>query len=86
MERGRIVRGIGSFYTVVTENGSERTCRARGRFRRAHLVPMIGDMVEITAQPDGAYAIERILPRSNELVRPPVSNIDQLVWGVALHY
>lgn len=83
MERGRIVRGIGSFYTVVTENGGERTCRARGRFRRAHLVPMIGDMVEITAQPDGAYAIERILPRSNELVRPPVSNIDQLVIVVA---
>ncbi len=79
MERGRIIRGIGSFYTVTTDAGEERICRARGRFRRAHIVPMIGDLVEITAQPDGAYAIERILPRKNALLRPPVSNIDQLV-------
>lgn len=79
MAEGRIIRGVGSFYTVRTADETEFTCRARGRFRREHLVPTVGDMIAFTAQPDGAYAIERILPRKNELVRPPVSNIDQLV-------
>ncbi len=75
---GRIIKGVGGFYEVQTENGVI-ICKARGRFRNEHLKPMIGDMAEIAIQQDGHAAIEQLLPRSNALLRPPVANIDQLV-------
>jgi len=40
---------------------------------------MVGDLVDVQSQPDGHWSIEDILPRKNELLRPPVSNVDQLV-------
>ena len=79
---GRIVKGVGGFYEVMTEDGVI-TCKARGRFRRESLTPMIGDLVEISVQNDGAAAIESIAPRRNALIRPPVANIDQLVIVLA---
>jgi ribosome biogenesis GTPase len=79
---GRIVKGVGGFYEVMSENGII-TCKARGRFRRESLTPMIGDLVEIAIQPDGSAAIEEIAPRRNALLRPPVANIDQLVIVLA---
>lgn len=79
---GRIVKGVGGFYEVMTEEGII-TCKARGRFRQESLKPMIGDLVEIAVQADGSAAIEKIAPRRNALIRPPVSNIDQLVIVVA---
>lgn len=74
MRRGRILKGVGSFYTVLCEDGSRETCKARGRFRNEGVTPMVGDLVEIN---DGS--IERILPRKNQLVRPMAANIDGLV-------
>ncbi len=79
MERGRIIKGVGGFYTVALESGASVTCKARGRFRKDGIVPMIGDAVEVLPQNDGNWALQRILPRKNALQRPPVSNIDQLV-------
>ena len=83
MITGRIVKGIGGFYTVHTDDGADVVCKARGRFRRNGITPMIGDRVEVLPQRDGNYAIEKILPRRNTLVRPPVANIDRLVITVA---
>lgn len=83
MITGRIVKGIGGFYTVHTDDGADVVCKARGRFRRDGITPMIGDRVEVLPQRDGNYAIEKILPRRNTLVRPPVANIDRLVITVA---
>lgn len=79
---GRIVKGVGGFYEVMTEDGVI-PCKARGRFRQESLKPMIGDLVEIAVQADGSAAIEKIAPRRNALTRPPVANIDQLVIVVA---
>ncbi|MDO4573323.1 MAG: ribosome small subunit-dependent GTPase A [Clostridia bacterium] len=76
--RGRIVKGVGGFYEVQTDEDL-LTCRARGRFRREGLRPMIGDLVEICPQPEGHALIDRLLPRRNALLRPPAANIDQLV-------
>lgn len=75
---GRIIKGVGGFYEVQTDEGVF-VCKARGRFRREGLTPMIGDLVRIAPQPDGHAAIETLLPRRNALLRPPVSNIDQLI-------
>lgn len=80
MTKGRILKGIGGFYTVQDEAGRLHTCRARGRLRSQGLKPLVGDRVEILEQvgeQDGR--IENILPRKNAFVRPPVANVDQLI-------
>ena len=40
---------------------------------------MVGDLVRITKPETGFASIDELLPRKNALLRPPVSNIDQLV-------
>lgn len=77
--KGRILQGIGSFYTVESE-GQLYVCRARGRFRKQRISPMVGDEV-LFAPPGPAEEegfLEEILPRSSELLRPPVANVDLL--------
>ena len=76
--RGRIYKGIGGFYYVSTDNGEIIECKARGKFRKEHIIPMIGDFVEIEVE-KGKGFISEIYPRDNSLVRPPVSNIDLVV-------
>ena len=78
MEQGRIIKGVGGFYEILI-GGETVTCKARGRFRKEGLTPMVGDLVEIQRHEKGESSIETILPRKNALVRPPVANIDQLV-------
>ena len=45
MMQGRILKGVGSFYTVQGETGTV-VCKARGRFRKEGLVPVPGDWVD----------------------------------------
>ena len=83
-EQGVIVRGIGGFYYVQGPREGLAVLRARGVFRRRGLTPLIGDRVCYTP-PEGDEEgwIEEILPRANELVRPPVANIGHLVFVLA---
>lgn len=76
--RGRIIKGIGGFYYVNGEDNAVYECKARGKFRREKVTPMVGDRVEFTIR-DGYNSIEDILPRRNSLKRPMVANIDKLV-------
>ena len=79
---GRILSGIGGLYRVETEQGVVE-CRARGSLRRDGLVPSAGDLAAVSAEgTDGV--IERILPRRNAFVRPPVANVDRLVIVMSL--
>jgi ribosome biogenesis GTPase len=77
--QGRIIRGIGGFYDVLLENAETVRCKARGRFRNEGVTPMVGDLVELSFPETGFAAMDDILPRTNALLRPPVSNIDLLV-------
>lgn len=80
MLEGKIIKGIGGFYYVSTPDGVF-SCRARGKFRKESQTPIVGDMAEIevtdTTKKEG-YVV-KILPRKNSLIRPQVSNIDQLL-------
>ncbi|MGB9779238.1 ribosome small subunit-dependent GTPase A [Caldanaerobacter sp.] len=80
MERvkGRITRGIAGFYYVATDRGIIE-CRARGKFRKENIVPMVGDLVEIQLVNEKEGYILEILPRKNQLIRPPVANVDQAI-------
>lgn len=75
---GIIVRLTGGFYYVDSE-GENYECKARGKFRNRGESPVVGDRVEIRINSDGYHSIERILDRSNYLVRPPLANLDALV-------
>ena len=81
---GRILKGVGGFYTVLAGSGRTVICKARGRFRKDGLAPLPGDMTEITALPDGTGRLDEILPRRNVFIRPPVANIDALVLVAGL--
>lgn len=78
MSRGRIEKALSGFYYVNT--GTERlSCRARGKFRKTGISPLVGDWVEVTPLGDGAGSLERIEERKCVFTRPAVANIDQLV-------
>lgn len=79
---GTIIKGIGGFYYVKTDNGICE-CKARGKFRNKGLTPMVGDSVIISAK-DNNGAIEEIKERNNELIRPSVSNVSQAFIVFAL--
>ncbi len=80
---GTIIKGIGGFYYVEAADGIYE-CRARGAFRNEGITPLVGDRVNITIH-EGEHenTIDEILPRRNELRRPPVSNVDRLIIVVA---
>ena len=82
--RGRIVKGVGGFYDVDTEQGIYR-CRARGVFKKENLTPTVGDEVdmEVTHEGDREGVVLRIYPRKNLFIRPPISNVDTVVVVVA---
>ncbi len=82
--QGIILRGIGSFYYALDDEETVHTLRAQGKLRRERLKPKVGDRVELTPGNDEEHGwILSILPRKNELVRPPVANIDVIAIVVA---
>lgn len=71
--QGRIIKIISNDYTVIS--GRERyICKSRGKFRNLNITPLVGDIVNFD---ENNHYIMEVLPRKNELVRPPVSNIEQ---------
>ena len=78
MSEGRIQKALSGFYYVDT--GTEiLTCRARGKFRKEGISPLVGDRVSVRELGGGEGFVEAILPRRNAFTRPAVANIDQLV-------
>jgi ribosome biogenesis GTPase len=76
---GLITKAIGGLYTVEASDGVYE-CKARGIFRKKGISPCCGDKVEFTAENNGYGLIENILPRSSEIIRPPLANLDVLVF------
>ena len=70
---GRITRVLSNDYTVRYDDGNEDICKARGVFRNKKISPLVGDIVEVD---NNKKIITDIHKRKNELVRPPVANID----------
>jgi len=80
---GRIIKGIGSFYSVERKQ-KVYICRPRGKFRNNDQTPLVGDMVEFTPPTDiqEGYLL-KILKRKNKLLRPLVANIDLIFIVIA---
>ena len=75
MNKGKIIRIISNLYTVVTEGKIIET-RARGKFRKDEVTPMVGD--EVLVDIEKSYIVD-IIPRRNFLLRPSISNIDLVI-------
>ncbi|ADK14331.1 ribosome small subunit-dependent GTPase A [Clostridium ljungdahlii] len=73
--QGTIVKGIGGFYYIKTDNGVIE-CKARGKFRHNSLSPMVGDKVDIALEKEQGV-INRIYSRKTKLKRPAVANVTQ---------
>ncbi|MDF2841306.1 MAG: ribosome small subunit-dependent GTPase [Clostridia bacterium] len=81
MKTGVITKGIGGFYYVNT--GEEvYECRARGKFRLKNISPLVGDIVDIEVDEKQGYVLN-IHPRTNEMIRPAIANVDQVMMVFA---
>ncbi|MYL48755.1 ribosome small subunit-dependent GTPase A [Halobacillus litoralis] len=85
MPVGKIIKSLSGFYYVLCE-GEVYQCRGRGNFRKKKVTPLVGDLVEFKADNKEEGYILSIENRKNELVRPPISNVDQaLIVTSAVH-
>ena len=75
VNKGKIISIISNLYSVLV-NDTIIEARARGKFRKDEISPMVGD--EVIIDIEKKYIIE-ILPRKNYLTRPNISNIDLVI-------
>jgi len=77
MGTGLITKCLGGLYTVESPDGIYE-CKARGVFRNRGISPCAGDRVTVE---NGV--ITEIAERRNSIIRPPLANLDQLVFVVS---
>ena len=75
MPRGQIRKAISGFYYVFSDGETYQT-RGRGNFRVKDMTPLVGDFVEFESGNLAEGILLAVDERKNELVRPPISNID----------
>ncbi len=90
--RGFIIKGIGGFYYVRTKDAVIE-CKGRGALKSEGKKLAVGDIVEIAetelskeAEKRGILhegVIEKIYPRKNEFIRPPIVNADCFIVAFA---
>lgn len=78
MPNGQIRKALSGFY-YVKDGEKQIQCRGRGVFRNKGITPLVGDHVEYEVEGNNDGTITAIDPRKNELVRPPIANIDQAI-------
>ena len=71
MPQGKIIRALSGFYYIESSHQVYQT-RARGVFRKRGQSPLVGDIVDFTSDTLEEGVLEKIYPRKNALVRPPV--------------
>lgn len=78
MANSQIRKALSGFYYVYDDGKLVQT-RARGVFRKRGITPLVGDFVEYEVEGNNDGTLTKVLPRKNELVRPPISNVDQAI-------
>lgn len=79
---GKIIGNISNLYKIKVDN-KIYDAYARGKFKNEEITPLIGDNVEIQITDDNTVVIEKILQRKNEIKRPKISNIDQIIFIIS---
>lgn len=78
----RILSVIGGCYTVEAPSGIYQA-KPRGIFRKNGLKPMTGDFVTLVVEENTEPLITDVNDRKNELIRPPLANLDALLLVVS---
>jgi len=71
---------------IDTLSRKRYTCTLRGKFKQQGIRPIVGDIVEYIGFDDMKGRIENILPRKNELNRPRIANIDQVILVLTISH
>jgi ribosome biogenesis GTPase len=79
---GLIIKSIGGLYSVEVPLGVLE-CRARGIFRKMNISPCVGDRVRIEEISGNTGIIASVSERKNSIIRPPLANLDRLVFVVS---
>lgn len=74
MKKGLVVKNV-SGRVEVFEGNKIFVCTVRGKIKNQNERVLVGDFCMFD---EVALSIESILPRKNQLVRPPVANVDQI--------
>ena len=82
--QGRIIGNVSNTYKIKT-NTAIYEAYARGRFKNEEITPLVGDIVEmqITDSIMNTAIIEKVKERKNEIKRPKMANIDQIVFIIS---
>ncbi len=73
---GVVVKATAGFYYVQRDD-EVWECSLRGKFRLDKTEVLVGDTVAVKPRHDDVGVIEKVYPRKNALLRPPVANVDQ---------
>jgi ribosome biogenesis GTPase len=98
MAQGLIVKALSGYYYVLPEllvqdSKSHATsendqnlvqCRGRGILRKHKTPPLVGDRVIYEVTENGEGMVDEILPRTSELIRPPIANVNLAVLVFSL--
>lgn len=78
MIEGIILKGYSGFYYVKHgENIYECSLRGKNRLKDVKFLP--GDYVLFEPLTNKTGVIAQVLPRRNELIRPPIANVEQII-------
>lgn len=80
---GKIIKSQKEIYYVLA-NKIAYMCKARGIFRKKNIKPLVGDNVEFFITEDKKGYINKILERKNEIKRPNIANIDQILYFITI--
>lgn len=76
MKKGQIRKALSGFYYIYSEGETYQT-RGRGNLRKRKITPLVGDWVQFESDNLTEGYLLDVLPRTNQLVRPAVANVDQ---------
>lgn len=75
-----VIKRVGGIYELLDQQGQRITGKSRGKNKESGI--LIGDWVVLGDE----QMIERVLPRKNQLVRPPLANVDQQILVFTLNH
>ena len=82
--QGKIIGNISNVYKIKVDNEIYDSY-ARGKLKNIEMSPIVGDNVEIeiTDKTKKLAIIEQISPRDNQMKRPKIANIDQVIFIIS---
>lgn len=75
--RGLVIKRYSGFYYVQLASTEIIECKLRGKVKDSPI--LVGDRVGLSLSGEKEGIIEEVMPRTMELLRPPVANVDQII-------